>query len=196
MHGTTQEKYFDMEKEEQELHGDPNTQHTPEPENTEAEVEIDQASTLRNLQEQIEQLQDKLLRQLAETENIRTRSAKLIEEAKEYAIFDFAKDMVSVMDNLSRALDHLPKDLDANTRNIAEGIQMTKKELASAFEKHKLELIQPHPGDKFNYHLHHAISQIVTDEYEPGTIVDTMQVGYKIKTRLIRPAAVAVAKKE
>ena len=159
------------------------------------EPKIDYAAEIYGLQEKIDQLQDKLLRQLAETENTRTRSAKLIEEEKDYAIFGFARDLVPVMDNLSRTLEHLPQHLDAETKNIVEGIKMTQKELDQAFKKHALELIHPNLGDKFDYHSHHAISQIMTDDQEAGTIVNTMQVGYKIKDRLIRPAAVSVAKK-
>ena len=159
------------------------------------EPKIDYAAEIYALQEKIDQLQDKLLRQLAETENTRTRSAKLIEEEKDYAIFGFARDLVPVMDNLSRTLEHLPQHLDAETKNIVEGIKMTQKELDQSFKKHALELIHPNLGDKFDYHSHHAISQIMTDDQEAGTIVNTMQVGYKIKDRLIRPAAVSVAKK-
>ena len=159
------------------------------------EPKIDYAAEIYALQEKIDQLQDKLLRQLAETENTRTRYSKLIEEEKDYAIFGFARDLVPVMDNLSRTLEHLPQHLDAETKNIVEGIKMTQKELDQAFKKHALELIHPNLGDKFDYHSHHAISQIMTDDQEAGTIVNTMQVGYKIKDRLIRPAAVSVAKK-
>ncbi len=103
--------------------------------------------------------------------------------------------LVPVMDNLVRALEHLPDDLSQGLANVIEGIKMTRSELAGVFNKHHLEIIQPHPGDKFDYHSHHAISQVMTDEYDPGNIVTTMQVGYRIKDRLIRPAAVAVAKK-
>lgn len=188
-----------MEKQEKESNLDQNQEMiTVNQQNTEISNDtpkIDYATEIQTLQEKVDHLQDKLLRQLAETENIRTRSAKLIEEAKDYAVFGFSRDLVPVMDNLSRTLEHLPNNLDADTKNIVEGIKMTKKELAHAFKKHALELIQPHSGDKFDYHSHHAISQMMTDEQEPGTIVTTMQVGYKIKDRLIRPASVAVAKK-
>ncbi len=151
-------------------------------------------SVIDGLNEQIETLQDKLLRQLAESENIRTRSAKLVEEAREYAIFDFTKDLMPVMDNLQRALEHLPENLDDEMKNVIEGVKMTKGQLESAFQKHHLESIAPQSGDKFDYNMHHAISQIMTEEYGTGSIVNTMQVGYKIKDRLIRPAAVTVAK--
>jgi len=159
------------------------------------ETENDDAqNTINDLNEQISSLQDKLLRQLAESENIRTRSTKLVEEAREYAIFGFTKDLMPVMDNLQRTLEHLPKDLNDETQNVIEGIKMTKDQLESAFEKHHLESIAPQSGDKFDYNRHHAISQIMTDEFGAGSIVNTMQVGYKIKDRLIRPAAVTVAK--
>lgn len=156
--------------------------------------EADPQEIIENLTQQVETLQDKLLRGLAESENIRTRSAKLVEEAREYAIFDFTKDLMPVMDNLQRALEHIPENLDAEARNVVEGVKMTKSQLESAFKKHHLESIAPQSGDKFDYNMHHAISQIMTEEFAAGSIVNTMQVGYKIKDRLIRPAAVTVAK--
>jgi molecular chaperone GrpE len=158
------------------------------------EKEVDPQEIIDNLTQQLEILQDKLLRGLAESENIRTRSAKLIEEAREYAIFDFTKDLIPVTDNLERALENIPENLDAEARNIVEGVKMTKSQLESAFKQHHLESITPQPGDKFDYNTHHAISQIVTEEFAAGSVVKTMQVGYKIKDRLIRPAAVTVAK--
>ena len=161
---------------------------------SEEEREVDPQEVIENLTQQLETLKDKLLRGLAESENIRTRSAKLIEEAREYAIFDFTKDLIPVMDNLQRALEHIPENLDAEASNIVEGVKMTKNQLESAFKKHHLESIAPQPSDKFDYNMHHAISQIVTEEFVAGSIVNTMQVGYKIKDRLIRPAAVTVVK--
>jgi molecular chaperone GrpE len=147
------------------------------------------------LNTQLEEMQDKLLRSLAESENIRLRSGKMIEEAKEYSIITFAKDLIPVIDNFSRALDHIPENISDDMKNIVDGIKMTKQELESVFEKHGLESIKPLPGDKFDYNNHHAISQIEKEDYTPGSIVDTMQIGYKIKNRLIRPAAVIVSKK-
>ncbi|RTK92737.1 MAG: nucleotide exchange factor GrpE [Rickettsiales bacterium] len=167
-----------------------------EPKKGEPADEINPIEIVKNLQEQVNELQDKLLRQLAEVENIRTRSAKMVDEARDYSISGFAKDMVPVMDNLSRALEHIPENLDVSALNVIEGVKMTQNELISVFKKHALEPINPQVGEKFDYHSHHAISQIVTDQQEPGTIVQTMQVGYKIKDRLIRAATVAVAKKE
>lgn len=146
------------------------------------------------LESQVAELKEKLLRQMAESENIRNRSTKMVQESKEYAIFSFAKDLVSVMDNFTRAMEHLPKEIGKDIANTVEGIKMTKSELESVFKKHSLDAIAPSPGDKFDYNNHHAISQIETQDYDNGCVMSTMQVGYKIKDRLIRPASVAVAK--
>ena len=191
---TIENRYFDMETQGKETNPDELVN------NEELQPSLDDSNSesidpLKEMQDKIDQLQDRLLRQLAENENMRVRNTKLIEEAREYDIFGFCKDLVAVMDNLSRALEHLPDNPDDNTKNIIEGIGMTQKELENAFKKHSLELIEPQSGDKFDYHYHHAISQIMTDQQEAGTIVHTMQAGYKIKDRLIRPASVAVAKK-
>jgi molecular chaperone GrpE len=156
--------------------------------------EEDPDTMIHELTDQIQLLQDKLLRSMAETENVRTRLNKNVEEAREYSIISFAKDLVPVVDNLSRALAHVPANLDDVTSSLIQGVQMTQKELENVFRKHGLEAIEPQEGEKFDYNAHHAITQVVTDKHKAGTIVNTMQVGYKIKDRLIRPASVAVAK--
>lgn len=191
---TSKNKHFIMNNQEQVSQQENNDEikEVLEPKLAQKAEEAQQES-IEELKKQIEELKDKLLRQLAETENLRTRSARLIEEAKDYAIFSFCKDMVSVMDNLTRALEHVPSDISNEVKNVIEGIVMTKKELASVFQKHSLEVVDPVPGEKFDYNSHHAIAQITTDEYEADNIVNTMQVGYKIKNRLIRPAAVSVS---
>lgn len=150
---------------------------------------------IESLQEQVDVLQDKLLRSMAESENIRARSSKLAEEARDYSITSFAKDLVPVMDNIGRALQHIPENMDKETKILFDGVKMTSDEFQSVFKKHNIEPISPLKGDKFDYNLHNAISQITTAEFPEGTIVNTMQVGYKIKDRLLRPAAVTVAKK-
>jgi len=167
-----------------------------EQEHVESDNTDSESNAVEELKEQIEVLQDKLLRQLAESENIRARGTMLADEAREFAVLGVAKDLVPVMDNLSRALEHLPEDLSADVKNMIAGVEMTKNELSSVFTKHGLESIEPQSGDKFDYNLHHAISQVMTDEHKPGSIVSTMQSGYKIKERLIRPAVVTVAKKD
>ena len=150
---------------------------------------------INNLTEEIKLIQDKLLRAVAESENIRNRMNKKVEEARDFSIVGFAKDLLPVIDNFSRALSHVPENINNDTRIIIDGVRMIKDELISIFKKHGIESIEPKEGEGFDYNNHHAISQVVTDQYQEGTIVSTMQVGYKIKDRLIRPASVAVAKK-
>lgn len=155
----------------------------------------DSLQEIASLKSQIEILQDKLLRTIAESDNTRKRLEKLIEDAKNYAIFSFAKDLLSVNDNLSRALEHKPQNTEGDLANIITGVEMTKSELTSILKKHGLESIEPLLGEKFDYNVHHAISQVVSDEYDQDSIIGIMQSGYKIKDRLIRPAIVQVSKK-
>ncbi len=155
----------------------------------------DSLEEITNLKSQVDILQDKLLRTIAESDNTRKRLEKLIEDTKHYAIFSFAKDLLSVNDNLSRALEHKPQNAEGDLNNIITGIEMTKSELTNILKKHGLESIEPLLGEKFDYNIHHAISQVVSDEYDQDSIVEIMQSGYKIKNRLLRPAIVQVSKK-
>lgn len=158
-------------------------------------VDNDVNSEIEKLNAMNADLQDRLVRQMAETENVRTRNIKSVKEARDYAILEFAKDIIPVMDNFTRAMEHLPSEMGDDLKAIIDGIQMTQKELSEAFKKNHIEVLNPQPGNKFDYNQHHAISQIVTDDFEAGTIVSTMQVGYQLKERLIRPASVVVSKK-
>jgi len=153
------------------------------------------ADLVKNLTEQFDLMQDKLLRAIAESENTRHRMNKKVEEARDYAVVSFVKDLLPIVDNFSRALLHVPENLDANSKVIIEGVSMTRDALLDVLKKHGIESIEPAQGENFDYNNHHAISQVVTDQHKEGSIVSTMQVGYKIKDRLIRPASVAVAKK-
>jgi molecular chaperone GrpE len=159
------------------------------------ELEDPNIKLIAELNAEVQQLHDKLLRAMAESENVRRRYEKMVEDAREYSIVGFVRDLLGVMDNLSRALAYIPQNPDSQVTSILDGINMTKSELVTVFKKHGLEAIEPSPGEKFDYNLHHAISQIVTDEFNQDSIVSLMQVGYKMKDRLLRPAAVTVAKK-
>lgn len=155
----------------------------------------DNLEEIVSLKSQIEILQDKLLRTIAESDNTRKRLEKSIDEAKNYAIFSFAKDLLSVNDNLARALEHKPQNMEGDIANIITGVEMTKGELTGILQKHGLESIEPSLGEKFDYNIHHAISQIASDEHDQDSIIAVMQSGYKIKDRLLRPAIVQVSKK-
>lgn len=154
----------------------------------------DLETLVSSMQSEIQELHDRLLRSIAETENIRNRNAKMLEEARSYSISSFARDLIPVIDNLSRALKHCPKEGDETVKVFIDGVSLTKTELENAFKKHGLESVSPQKGEKFDYNKHNAISQVMTDEFSTGTIVDVMEVGYKINDRLIRPAIVTVAK--
>lgn len=153
---------------------------------------LEEITTLKG---QIEIVQDKLLRTIAESENTRKRLEKSIEDAGDYAIISFAKDLLTVSDNLARALEHKPQNIEGEVSNIIAGIEMTRDDLTNILKKHGLESIEPLLGEKFDYHIHHAISNIISDEYEQDSIVAVMQSGYKIKDRLLRPATVQVSKR-
>lgn len=159
-----------------------------------AENTVKEEKTIEQLEHQIEELSDRLLRTVAESENLRRRYEKQIEETREYSVTAFAKDLISVVDNLDRAIKFQPQNPTTEVQNILDGVLMTHKELYSIFTKHGISPIEPKEGEKFDYNLHFAISQVDNPSYERDTIVGIMQVGYKIRDRLLRPASVSVAK--
>ncbi len=144
---------------------------------------------------EIADLKDRLLRAVAETENLRRRSDREKADAANYAMTAFARDLLSVGDNLRRALDSIPEDTDLgdNAKTLVEGIEMTERELLNMLERHNIKKIDP-MGEKFSHDLHQALFELPDTGEEDGTIVQVMQVGYKIKDRLLRPAMVGVAK--
>lgn len=145
---------------------------------------------------QAAELKERLLRALAEMENLRKRSAREVEDAGKYAIAAFARDLLNVSDNLRRALDNIPEDAKAEgglLKTIAEGIEMTERELLALFERHGIRKIEP-LGEPFDYDLHQVMFEVPGSGKLPGTVVKVVQPGYVIGERLLRPAMVAVAK--
>lgn len=160
------------------------------PENTEiSEPEID---SIKKLKDEIADFKDKLLRTFAESENIRRRSEKQIEDSAKFAISSFAKSLVNVLDNLYRASSNIP-DEDIY-KNVREGIELTKKEFENVFEKFQIKKINPEIGSEFDHNFHQSVAHIPSDHYESGKIVDVLQLGYILNDRLLRPAMVAIAK--
>jgi molecular chaperone GrpE len=150
-----------------------------------------------NLQETVQQLKDQLLRTLAETENVRKRAVREREEALQYAVTSFARDLLGVADNLRRAINALPSeregDLPAEVKAMIDGIKLTEKDLLSAFEKHKIQKIDP-LGENFDHSYHQAMFETETDDSPAGIIVEVLQPGYVLNNRLLRPAMVGVSK--
>lgn len=144
---------------------------------------------------EIADLKDRLLRAVAETENLRRRSDREKADAANYSMTAFARDLLSVGDNLRRALDSIPADTDLgeNAKTLVEGIEMTERELLNMLDRHNIKKIDP-LGEKFSHDLHQALFEVPDTGKEDGTIVQVMQVGFVIKDRLLRPAMVGVAK--
>lgn len=150
----------------------------------------------QELETEIADLHDQLLRALAEVENIRRRAERDRGDAAKYAVTAFAKEMLSVADNLRRALEVTHK-ADRNTPNIiediAKGIEATERQLLAVFEKFGIRKLSV-AGEKFDPHFHKAILEVENAEKQPGTVVDVLQDGYTIHDRLLREAMVTVVK--
>jgi molecular chaperone GrpE len=142
---------------------------------------------------EIADLKDKLLRALAETENVRRRGVKDREDMAKFAMTGFARDMVKVAEDLRRALDSAESG-GADASALIEGVRLTERELLATLERHGIKRIEAKPGDKLNPELHEAMFEVPTAAQEAGTIVQVMEAGYMIHDRLLRPARVGVAK--
>ena len=148
------------------------------------------------LQEQLEAAQQDILYARAETQNVRRRLEKDIADARAYAATGFARDILSVADNLARALDAIPADLkdDERVKGFLAGIEATAREIDKVFSSHGISRIAA-MGLPLDPNQHQAMLEVPSTDAEPGTIVQELQPGYMIKDRLLRPAMVAVAKK-
>jgi molecular chaperone GrpE len=165
----------------------------------EAEPEVPSEPSQREieLEAELAATKERLLRALADTENLRRRSAREVEEAHKYAITGFARELLEVADNLSRALVSIPpraRDEIDFVRSLADGVAMTEKSLLTSFERHQIAKVVPELGSRFDHNRHQAMLEIATSEHPPGTIAQVMQPGYVIADRLLRPALVGVAK--
>jgi molecular chaperone GrpE len=148
------------------------------------------------LTEETNRLRDQWVRAVAETDNIRKRSQRELEETSRYAITGFARDMVSVLENLKRASESIPADQRNGNdllKTIGEGVDLTLQELLNTFQKFGINRIDPQ-GQKFDHNLHQAVVQVERDDVPAGTVVQVVQAGYVIHDRLLRPAMVAVSK--
>jgi len=156
----------------------------------------DAAADVRQLQAEKAELQDKLLRALAETQNVRRRGQQDAERERKFGIERFAKDVLSVADNLGRALAALPGDtdvLDPALRNVILGVQATDRELQSVLERHGVKRVES-LGTPFNPEFHQAVMEVDDPTVPSGTVVQEHVPGYLIAGRLLRPAMVAVSK--
>ncbi|MGQ7829079.1 nucleotide exchange factor GrpE [Altererythrobacter sp. Z27] len=151
---------------------------------------------LDRLREDLEVAKQEVLYAKAETQNVRRRMEKDIQDARAYAATGFARDMLSVLDNLERATAAIPAELreDDKMKGLVTGIDATLRELEKVFGQHGISRIAS-VGLPLDPNQHQAMMEIPSDGHAPGTVVQEMQSGYMIRDRLLRPAMVAVAKK-
>ncbi|MDR3374595.1 MAG: nucleotide exchange factor GrpE [Ancalomicrobiaceae bacterium] len=167
----------------------------PTPETTPAELaKPDPAEVLAA---EVADLKEKLLRTLAEMENLRRRTEKEVRDAREYAITAFARDLLSVGDNLARAVEAVPEEVrqsaDVVLKGLIDGVDLTGRDLAKTLEKHGVKKLEP-MGGRFDPNVHQAMFEVPNADVASGTVLQVLQDGYVIGERVLRPALVGVSK--
>ena len=160
----------------------------------EAMGEPDPAERLAEVEAERDELKKRLMYSLAEAENIRKRAERDRRDAEAYGGTKLARDLLSVHDNLARALDSADEGLRAQAEAFFEGVELTQRELLNAFAKHRIEKVVPARGDAFDPNFHQAMFEVPVPGAAPNTVIEVMQAGFTIAGRLLRPALVGVAK--
>ena len=179
--------------EEQNLQEDTESEFEGAPPEAETPEQPDRAA---ELEDQLAEAKQQVLYAQAETQNVRRRLEQEKQNAAAYASTGFARDMLSVKDNLDRALAAFPEELrsDEKVKALIAGIEATGRELENVFQRNGITRVEA-VGEPLDPHRHQAMLEIPSNDAEPGTIVQEMQAGYMIKDRLLRPALVGVARK-
>lgn len=154
------------------------------------------AARIVELEGEVSQLRDQLLRAMAETENIRKRAERQVEDAHRYAVTGFARDILSIGDNLERALFAVPEERRGEhelLQTLIEGMIAVQNDFLSALAAHKIERLDP-TGEPFDPNLHEAMYEVPDSDLPNGSVAQVMQAGYRLHDRLLRPARVGVAK--
>ena len=149
------------------------------------------------LTKELAEARDKMLRTLAEMENLRKRTSREVADARIYGITGFARDVLDIADNLQRALDAVPTEAKANAdpglKALIEGVELTERSLLNALEKNGVKKFDP-SGEKFDPNFQQAMYEVPDPSVPSGTVVQMVQAGYMIGDRVLRPALVAIAK--
>ncbi|MYF86381.1 MAG: nucleotide exchange factor GrpE [Rhodospirillaceae bacterium] len=151
-----------------------------------------------DLETEVAELKDRALRALADAANARKRAARDVADSRKYGATGLARDILSVADNLGRALEavpEIPREEDENLFNLRAGVDMTLQEMLQALERHGVKKVTPETGERFDHNRHQAMFEVPTDELAPGAVAQVVQDGYVIHDRLLRPALVGVARK-
>jgi molecular chaperone GrpE len=168
-------------------------------EKLQAEEDIDQPelpeeqpeNQIEELQQKLSTLGEQLLREQAEMQNVRRRAQRDIESAHKYALEKFASELLSVVDNLERAIEAIDAEDEAQ-KAVAEGLELTLKTFIDVLAKYNVEAVDPE-GQPFDAELHQAVSTVPNNDVEPNTVINVFQKGYTLNGRLIRPAMVVVS---
>lgn len=159
--------------------------------------EPDAVAVIEALNAENGQLKDRVLRTLAEMENLRRRTEREVSDAKTYGVTSFARDMLTVVDNLARAIEHFPAEArataDPAVRSMVEGVELTARDLEAALGRHGVKKLDP-KGQKFDPNFHQAIFEAPDETVPSGTVSQVVQTGWTIGDRVLRPAMVGVSK--
>jgi molecular chaperone GrpE len=163
----------------------------------EEETGVDEtANRIAALEADNSELKDQILRVAAEMENLRKRTQRDVQDARTYAVTNFARDMLAVSDNLRRALETIPADAletDASLKSLADGVEMTERAMLQALDRHGVKKLEPE-GQKFDPNFHQAMFEVPNPDLPNNTVVQVVQDGYAIGDRVLRPAMVGVSK--
>jgi molecular chaperone GrpE len=184
----------DQQTDQEEVKSDETIVNETEVSNEEIEQELleeEQVSETEQLQQQVADANDNVLRIQAEMQNMRRRAERDVENAHKFALDKFSADLLPVVDNLERALSAINAE-DDSQKAIAEGIELTLKSFLDVLVRFKIEAVDP-AGQPFDANLHQAVSMVPNPDMEPNTVMDVFQKGYTLNGRLIRPAMVVVS---
>jgi molecular chaperone GrpE len=160
-------------------------------------AEAETADPIEALRQENAELRDRLLRVVAEMDNLRKRTERELRDAGQYAISNFARDILGVGDNMRRAFEAVGEDArkkaDPVLHGLLDGLEMTERELLNALERHGVVRIDP-AGERFDPHLHQAMFEVEDTSVPSGTVVQVLQTGFTINGRVLRPAMVGVSK--
>ena len=165
----------------------------PEPEATTPDGRIE---ALEVEVERLREAHNKAVRAAAEYDNATKRAQRELQETRKFAITGLARDLLSTVDNLQRAVAAVPEDAIAENeqlRNLVTGVQMIEREVLGIFEGHNIQPVHP-LGEPFDTHLHEAMFEIPDNDHPPGSVIQVVQTGYRLHDRLLRPARVGIAK--
>jgi molecular chaperone GrpE len=187
----------DPRPEETSPNGDPHSEPEATAGDTAPQDLADDADPVAALEAEKADLREKLLRTLADMENLRRRTEREVADARAYAVTAFARDILSAADNVHRALESVPEEARAGAegpfKSLIEGIELTERDLLKTLERHGVRRIDPQ-GQRFDPHLHQAMFEIPNPDVPSGTVAQVVQPGYVIGDRVLRPALVGVAK--